>query len=122
MGLGRPQRLRSKGGRLALSPVDPPVLSIVSFNSGFQAFMPKGAWPCQSQSKSIGDGWQSLRLTSRAILADPSKSPPLPDQPSIAVLPFHNPSGDPEQEYFADGIAEDVLTTLSKIRDLLRPV
>src|SRR6516165_3369726 len=44
---------------------------------------------------------------------------PLPDKPSIAVLPFENMSGDPEQEYFADGIAEDVLTTLSKIPELL---
>ena len=43
----------------------------------------------------------------------------LPDKPSIAVLPFENLSGDPEQEYFVDGIAEDVLTTLSKIQDLL---
>src|SRR5437763_15603699 len=43
----------------------------------------------------------------------------LPDKPSIAVLPFQNMSGDPEQEYFADGIAEDVLTTLSKLQDLL---
>jgi adenylate cyclase len=43
----------------------------------------------------------------------------LPDKPSIAVLPFTNLSSDPEQEYFADGIAEDVLTTLSKIQQLL---
>ena len=43
----------------------------------------------------------------------------LPDNPSIAVLPFQNMSGDPEQEYFADGIAEDVLTTLSKIEELM---
>jgi adenylate cyclase len=48
-----------------------------------------------------------------------SKPPPLPDKPSLAVLPFQNMSGDPEQEYFADGIAEDVLTTLSKIQELL---
>jgi adenylate cyclase len=41
---------------------------------------------------------------------------PLPDKPSIAVLPFDNLSGDPEQEYFADGIAEDVITGLSRIR------
>jgi len=40
----------------------------------------------------------------------------LPDKPSIAVLPFQNMSGDPEQEYFADGIVEDVTTALSKIR------
>jgi adenylate cyclase len=44
---------------------------------------------------------------------------PLPDKPSIAVLPFQNMSGDPEQEYFADGIAEDVITTLSKIELLM---
>jgi adenylate cyclase len=40
-------------------------------------------------------------------------------KPSVAVLPFENMSGDPEQEYFADGIAEDVLTTLSKIQELM---
>ena len=51
--------------------------------------------------------------------ANASKSLPLPDKPSIAVLPFQNMSGDPEQEYFADGIAEDVLTTLSKIQELM---
>ncbi len=43
---------------------------------------------------------------------------PLPDKPSIAVLPFVNLSGDPEQEYFADGIAEDVITLLSKSQAL----
>jgi len=40
----------------------------------------------------------------------------LPDKPSIAVLPFNNLSGDPEQEYFADGITEDIITALSHIR------
>ena len=41
---------------------------------------------------------------------------PLPDRPSIAVLPFDNMSGDPTQEYFADGISEDLITGLSRIR------
>jgi len=41
---------------------------------------------------------------------------PLPDKPSIAVLPFENLSGDPEQEYFADGLAEDIITGLSRFR------
>jgi adenylate cyclase len=40
------------------------------------------------------------------------------DKPSIAVLPFNNMSGDPEQEYFADGITEDIITELSRFRDL----
>ena len=43
---------------------------------------------------------------------------PLPDKPSIAVLPFTNMSGDPEQEYFSDGIAEDIITELSRFRSL----
>jgi hypothetical protein len=42
--------------------------------------------------------------------------PPLPDKPSIAVLPFTNMSGDPDQEYFADGIVEEIITALSRIR------
>ena len=41
---------------------------------------------------------------------------PLPDKPAIAVLPFVNLSGDPEQEYFSDGITEDIITALSKLR------
>ncbi len=43
---------------------------------------------------------------------------PLPDKPSIAVLPFQNMSGDPEQEYFADGVVEEITTALSRFRQL----
>ena len=46
-------------------------------------------------------------------------SPPLPDKLSIAVLPLDNMSGDPEQDYFADGIAEDIITELSRFRELI---
>src|SRR5215470_10940506 len=50
--------------------------------------------------------------------AKPASAAPLtlPDKPSIAVLPFANMSGDPEQEYFADGMVEEIITALSRIR------
>src|SRR5215472_5430513 len=59
------------------------------------------------------------RVAAPARIAEAESPPPLPDRPSIAVLPFQNMSGDPEQEYFADGVAEDVLTTLSKLQELM---
>jgi TolB-like protein/class 3 adenylate cyclase/tetratricopeptide (TPR) repeat protein len=43
---------------------------------------------------------------------------PLPDKPSVAVLPFQNMSGDPEQDYFADGMVEDIITALSRFKAL----
>jgi adenylate cyclase len=46
----------------------------------------------------------------------PAASLALPDKPSIAVLPFQNMSGDPEQEYFVDGMVEDIITGLSRIK------
>src|SRR5271170_5109384 len=49
-------------------------------------------------------------------IPDAIRSPPLPDKPSIAVLPFQNTSGDPEQEYFVDGMVEEIITALSRIR------
>ena len=54
-----------------------------------------------------------------AIPAEPTTSSlALPDKPSIAVLPFQNMSGDPEQEYFTDGITEDIITELSRFHSL----
>jgi adenylate cyclase len=50
--------------------------------------------------------------------AEPQLTLPLPDKPSIAVLPFANMSNDPDQEFFADGIAEDVITALSRYPSL----
>jgi adenylate cyclase len=71
-------------------------------------------------------GEQSLRNIARPVHAyravldktasvEP-KALPLPDKPSIAVLPFQNMSGDPEQEYFADGMVDEIITALSRIR------
>jgi TolB-like protein/class 3 adenylate cyclase len=53
-----------------------------------------------------------------AHAAEAEKLPPIPDKPSIAVLPFQNISGDPEQQYFADGMAEDITTALSRFKSL----
>jgi len=49
-----------------------------------------------------------------ALIDRLSAAPPLPDKPSIAVLPFENMSGDPEQEYFADGIVEEITTAIAR--------
>src|SRR5215469_6630438 len=73
------------------------------------------------EAEFVDTGEQSLKNITRplrvygvrpASAAEPSLSPaaslPLPDKPSIAVLPFANMSGDPEQEYFADGMVEEI--------------
>ncbi|MBT1512502.1 adenylate/guanylate cyclase domain-containing protein [Bradyrhizobium sp. SRL28] len=53
-----------------------------------------------------------------ALTEKMSAAPPLPDKPSIAVLAFQNMSGDPEQEYFADGMVEEIITALSRFKSL----
>jgi len=64
---------------------------------------------------------RGYRFVGQLVTADdgkaaPQQGLPIPDRPSIAVLPFENLSGDPEQEYFADGIVEDITTALSRMR------
>jgi adenylate cyclase len=58
------------------------------------------------------------REAAPARVAEAESPPPLPDKPSIAVLPFQNMSGDPEQEYFADGMVEEIITALSRFKRL----
>jgi adenylate cyclase len=57
-----------------------------------------------------------LETAAVASASRPVAALPLPDNPSIAVLPFLNMSGDPEQEYFVDGMVEEIITALSRIR------
>jgi adenylate cyclase len=59
-----------------------------------------------------------VRMKAEVDIPELSKELKLPDKPSIAVLPFLNMSGDPEQEYFSDGISEDIITDLSKLSGL----
>ena len=72
------------------------------------------------QVKNIAEPVHVFRVAAKGI-APPIESPaalPLPDKPSVAVLPFTNMSNDPEQEFFADGIAEDIITALSRYPSL----
>jgi adenylate cyclase len=59
---------------------------------------------------------RSASFSIEATPAEADKPLPLPDKPSIAVLPFQNMSGDPEQEYFADGMVEEIITALSRFK------
>jgi TolB-like protein/class 3 adenylate cyclase len=71
------------------------------------------------QVKNIAQPIKAYRIrgeTSPTVTPLVGSSLPLPDKPSIAVLPFANMSGDPEQEYFADGMVEEITTVLSRIR------
>src|SRR5262249_52898405 len=68
--------------------------------------------------KNIARPVRVYRVATDPVSAPAPETPaiPLPDKPSIAVLPFANMSGDPEQEYFADGMVEEIITALSRIR------
>ncbi len=63
-------------------------------------------------------GISSTSAPRKSASASSSQSLAFPDKPSIAVLPFQNMSGDPEQEYFADGMVEDIITALSRFKSL----
>ena len=68
--------------------------------------------------KNIAEPVRTYRVTGTPAVAI-AASKPIADKPSIAVLPFANMSGDPEQQYFSDGITEDIITELSRFRSLL---
>jgi adenylate cyclase len=68
------------------------------------------------QVKNIARPLRVYRVRGTAAQSPVAPALPLPDKPSIAVLPFANMSGDPEQEYFVDGMVEEIITALSKVR------
>lgn len=85
-------------GEQRLKNIDRPVRVYAAKSKGHLEMVAPGVLPSQPETK---------------------KPLPLPEKPSIAVLPFQNMSGDPEQEYFADGMVEDIITALSRFRPLL---
>jgi len=82
--------------------------------------------PVRTARRFAGPAWLVLgsvvvllvAISAAALLGRQSKGLPLPDRPSIAVLPFVNIGDDPQQEYFSDGLAEDITTRLAKFADL----
>lgn len=74
----------------------------------------------EQQVKNIAHPVRAWRVLAHgeAVASIAEVNQPLPDTPSIAVLPFTNMSGDPEQEYFADGMVEDIITALSRFKSL----
>jgi adenylate cyclase len=77
----------------------------------FSEFQKRLPWKNPAQLQRIREMFAKAGLQDREPL-------PLPDKPSIAVLPFVNMSGDPEQEYFSDGITEELINTLAKLEGL----
>jgi adenylate cyclase len=72
----------------------------------------------EQQVKNIAQPIKAYRIRGETTLtatSDVGSSLPIPDKPSIAVLPFQNMSGDPEQEYFADGMVEEITTSISRL-------
>jgi adenylate cyclase len=72
----------------------------------------------EQQLKNIARPVRAYHVRPDRIGPTSATAPALPEKPSIAVLPFLNMSGDPEQEYFADGMTEDLITDLSKVSGL----
>ena len=94
------------------------VSAAVREHVGRPAFRPPSPMPACSRSRTSPSRCMSFRVlpsgAGEARAPQPQHRSALPDKPSIAVLPFQNMSGDPEQEYFADGIVEDIITALSR--------
>ena len=110
----RLQTLASAGGTCISSVAHDQVRKILPF-----AFTDLGA----QQVKNIEEPIRAFVVSAKAgsaVGGYSTASVPLalPDKPSIAVLPFQNMSGDPEQEYFCDGLVEDIITTISKLAGL----
>ena len=105
-------------GDQVLKGFDQPVRAFsVSLRSGED--LPAPDVESTSQSAEQNDPQTVSKLSPKSYETLIGERLELPDKPSIAVLPFQNMSGDPEQEYFADGMTEDIITTLSRVPDLI---
>jgi len=101
--VGRVEATFQDVGGLSLKNIERPVRA---FRVQWEAL----DWPTQATAEPPVAPASGLHAASTALA--------LPDKPSIAVLPFQNMSGDPEQEYFVDGLVEDIITALSRFKSL----
>ncbi len=105
-------------GEQVLKGFDQPVRAFsVSLKTGEE--LPSPEDHSESQSTGHNNLLFPANLSPESFEALIGESLKVPDMPSIAVLPFQNMSGDPEQEYFADGISEDIITTLSMVPEMV---
>jgi len=105
-------------GEPLLKGFDRPVRAFsVSLKTG--AELPSPEDPAEPQSTEQSNPLFPAKLSRDSYEALIGERLELPDKPSIAVLPFQNMSGDPEQEFFADGMSEDIITALSRLPNLV---
>jgi adenylate cyclase len=104
-------------GRLEADYQDLGGLELKNIDRPVRAF--RVVWSAADWSQKPGNG-ASLAIAAGAALAGAGLTgpPPLPDKPSIAILPFTNMSADPEQEYFTDGMTEDIITEMSRFHEI----
>jgi len=107
----RIEELADAGGICVTSNVYEQVKNKLSF-----IFEDTGVHPVKNITEPI-HVYRLLTENYNAVI-EASSEPDLPDKPSIAVMPFDNMSGDPEQEYFSDGMTEEIITALSKISEM----
>jgi adenylate cyclase len=105
-------------GEQLLKGFDHPVRAFsVGLKSGKELPTPEDR--AESQSTGHNNSLFPAKLSRNSYEALTGERLELPDKPSIAVLPFQNMSGDPEQEFFADGMSEDIITALSRLPNLV---
>jgi TolB-like protein/class 3 adenylate cyclase/Tfp pilus assembly protein PilF len=105
-------------GEQSLKGFDRPVRAF-SVTLRADAELPRAEHDAKSRAEDSDDGSKSAGLSAESYEALTGERFELPDKPSIAVLPFLCMSDDPEQEFFADGIAEDIITSLSRVPELV---
>ena len=103
-------------GRLKAAYEDLGILELKNIERPVRAF--RVAWSAADWSRQGNGALPSTAASVGAAIGALTAPPPLPDKPSIAVLPFTNMSADPEQEYFTDGMTEDIITEMSRFHEI----